>query len=56
MQDKLKSLYEQMELELQYLNQEEKQVVKKYMMWAFERGEGNILNKIKNNKIHMIRS
>lgn len=42
---KLKSLYEQMEGELYYLNPEEKQNVKKFMLFAFERGQKSILEK-----------
>lgn len=42
---KLKNLYEQMEGELYYLNPEEKQNVKKFMLFAFERGQKSILEK-----------
>lgn len=48
LQEKLKTLYEQMENELRHLNQTEKAVVRRYMMWAFERGESDIFDKIKS--------
>lgn len=48
MQEKLETLYKQMELELHHLKPIEKQRVKAYMMWAFDRGESSILDRIKN--------
>ncbi|MBM7598233.1 hypothetical protein JOC34_000590 [Virgibacillus halotolerans] len=41
----LESLFKQMESELRYLKPAEKQSVKKFMIFAFERGESSTIKK-----------
>lgn len=39
MQEELCSLYEQMKIELKHLSKNDQLAIRKYMMWAYDRGE-----------------